>query len=375
MDIKQTKRTLRGLPPKHSIFLRGKRGLGKSEIVAQTAAEMSVLLNRPFFLVDIRLGQYEVGDLIGIPRTRKTYTVTHLIYNKGSLESKEVVAEDVTVHDLPLWFPTDPDSCGYLFFDELDRSSRDVQQWVMQICLDYICNFRPLPIGWRVVAAGNGNPDIYNVALLCPALLDRFCVIDFEPTVPEWLSHAKEIHCHLAIYKYISKFGARSLDIPDVELPGERYQSRRSWIKLSNTIIFMAGNGDDPLKDLDYLLLLVKGYVGSTEAQNFTEYIRKDYKVYTAEDILNKFQDLKTEFKAMIATDLTFYNKELVLHITKNKLVKTQQDNLWGYVQVVPREVAAGLWSELLTECKEEATNWYRSSPAIKKYLINLLAK
>ena len=136
MDIKQVKRTLMGLPPRHSVLLEGRHGLGKSQVVAQTAAAMSAKLGIPFGFIDIRLGQYEVGDLIGIPRARDTFTVTNKVFKNGSLESQEVIAQHVTVHDLPLWFPRNPDSYGYMFFDELNRGSRDTQQWAMAL-LEY----------------------------------------------------------------------------------------------------------------------------------------------------------------------------------------------------------------------------------------------
>jgi hypothetical protein len=376
MDIKQTIRTLKGLPPKHSVLIEGKHGIGKSEIVAQTAAEMSVALGIPFGFIDIRLGQYEVGDLIGIPRARDTYTVTHKVYDGGSLKSQEVVAENVTVHDLPLWFPRDLNSHGFMFFDELNRGSRDTQQWAMQIVLDYKSNFVEVPQNWRVVAACNDDQDIYSVLNLDPALYDRFLVIKFQPTVPEWLNHAEKIGVHDAIIKYIRKFGT-DLDVPEKVESGKRYPSRRSWVRLSNTIKHMASVGDDPLNDMDYLILLSGGYVGTTVSVNFVEFIKKEYKVYNAEEILNNFPKLKEDFEKMIATDFTFYNKELVSYIKKEnlKLSKKQSENLFSYIRVIPKETAAGFWGHFRAECPKQSADWYKLSPEITGYIRDLLNK
>ena len=41
MDIKQLKRTLKDLPPKKSVLIKSRHGMGKSQVVAQVAAEMS----------------------------------------------------------------------------------------------------------------------------------------------------------------------------------------------------------------------------------------------------------------------------------------------------------------------------------------------
>lgn len=376
MDIKQTKRTLMGLPPKHSILLEGKHGLGKSEVVAQTAAEMSVKLKKPFGFVDIRLGQYEVGDLIGIPRARESYTVHHSVYDGGVLKSQEVVAENVTVHDLPLWFPRDKDSYGFMFFDELNRGSRDTQQWAMQIVLDYKSNFHEVPPNWRVIAACNDDQDMYSVLNLDPALYDRFTVVKFAPTVPEWLAHAEKMEVHDAVIKYIRKFGT-DLDVPEKVESGKKYPSRRSWFKLSNTIKYMADNNDNLLDDLDYLILLASGNVGTSIAVNFSEFIKKDYKVYSAEEILNNFPKLKGDFEKMIATDFTFYNKEVVNYMVKNnvKLTKKQGDNLFGFTKVMPKEAAAGLWSALRKDCRDESAKWYKSDPEITEYVRDLLNK
>lgn len=238
MDIKTTKRTLRSLPPRHSVLLEANHGLGKSEIVAQTAAEMSVLLNKPFGFIDIRLGQYEVGDLIGMPRARDAFIVTNKVFQFGKLVKEDMVVNNVTVHDLPLWFPRDPDSYGYMFFDELNRGSRDTQQRAMQMVLDYKSNFVDIPQNWRVISACNDDADIYNVLGLDPALYSRFLVIKFRPTIPEWLDYAEKIEVHDAVVKYIRKFGT-DLDCPEKMESGKRYPDRRSWVKLSNTIKYM----------------------------------------------------------------------------------------------------------------------------------------
>ena len=377
MDITQTKRTLLGLPPRHSVLIEGKHGLGKSEVVAQTACEMSTRLVKPVGFVDIRLGQYEVGDLIGMPTRRETYTVHHSVFNKGCLESQELVAKDVTVHDLPLWFPRDPNSYGLMFFDELNRGSRDTQQWAMQIVLDYKSNFVEVPMNWRVVAACNDDQDIYNVLQLDPALYDRFLVIKFLPTIPEWLSHAEKIGVHDAIMKYITKFGT-DLDVPDKVEPGKRYPSRRSWVKLSNTLKFMAEHGDDPLVDLDYLILLAGGYVGTNVSVNFSEFIKKDYKVFSAEEILNNFPKLKDEFVKMIVTDFTFYNKIITEHIKKSKTDKLSTKhtaNLFSYVKTMPREAAAGFWASFRSEFTKASAAWYQASSEITNYIRGLLNK
>ena len=373
MNVKETFRTLMCLPPRKSVLIEGRHGIGKSQVVAQVAAAMSVKYNKPFGFVDIRLGQYEVGDLIGLPCREETFTVTNKVYKNGSLADEEIVAHNITVHELPLWFPKDKDSCGFLFFDELNRGSRDTQQWAFQCVLDYRVNFHDIPEGWRVVSACNDDQDLYSVLNLDPALYSRFLVIKFRPTVPEWLEHAEKSGVHDAVIKYIRKFSG-DLDSPEKMESGKRYQDRRSWFSLSDVLNYSNKvHGEDLLADQNYLILLAKGYLGETVAINFSEYIRKDYKVFTAEEILNNFPKYEDEFKKMIVTDIAFYNKELVdfMKKSKAKLTKKQSENLLLYFKCIPKETASGFWSEFSKDCREKANEWYRTDPGIAKYIMD----
>lgn len=375
MDIKTTKRTLMGLPPRQSVLLEARHGVGKSEIIAQVAAEMSSRLKKPFGLIDIRLGQYEVGDLIGIPRPRDTFTVTNKVFKSGILTNEHVVAHNVTVHDLPLWFPQDPESAGYMFFDEFNRGSRETHQWAMQAVLDYRVNFVDIPSLWRVLAACNNDMDSYSVLGLDPALYDRFFVIPFQPTQKEWEDYAEQIGVHLAILAYIRKFGGTDLDPPDKIDQGKIYPSRRSWVKFSKTLEEMKANGDDPMEDHDYLYHLAHGFVGPSVGVNFKEFVAKDFQVFSAKEILANFPKLRNAFEKMIPTDYTWYNKEIVNYLAKNKvkLSKVQGTNLWSYVQLIPRDVATGFWGGFCASYREEAVKWYQSDPAITKYVRGLL--
>jgi len=377
MNVTDTKRTLKGLPPRKSVLLESGHGLGKSQVVAQTAQEMSIKTGNSFGFIDIRLSQREVGDIIGMPRAMDKFNISQKVFSGGKLVTEEVIATNVTVHDIPFWFPTDPNSCGLLFLDELNRATREVQQAAFELVLDYRLNFRELPIGWRVVSAVNEDQDVYSVLALDPALYDRFMVIKFKPTIPEWVTYAESIGVHSAVLKYISKFSS-DLDTPEKMEPGIIYPSRRSWVQLSEVITYMAKNGDDPLKDINYLTLLSQGYLGRTVSINFVDYIRKDYKVYSAEDILNKFShETEGEFKKMLVTEIAFYNKEIVGYIKKNKvkLTRRQGENLKKFYMTIPKEAAAGFWSLFSKECRDESTRWYKNDDAVADYTLGFLGK
>jgi AAA domain (dynein-related subfamily) len=379
MNVAYTLRTLMGLPPRKSILLESDHGVGKSTVVRKAAALLSQKHNKPFFLIDFRLAQCEVGDLIGMPKSMASTQVQRMVYVNGVLQVQSVLAENVTVHDLAEWFPTDPDSCGFLFLDELFRASKDLQNAVLELALDYRYHFRELPMGWRVVSASNDNLDVYAGTAPDPALYDRFLKIKFKPTHPEWMEYAREFGVHPSVLKYIEKFPRNlGLDRTGKIEPGKIIESPRSWISLSDCIIHMTNNGDEVLKDPNYLTYLAKGYLGDTTGLDFVEYVKKDYKVYSATDILDKWNaEMAEDFKAMLVTDIAFYETELWTHIKKaNKpLSRKQSKNLLDWVRLIPKESAAGFWSKFSLECQGIASKWYKETPGATDYIYGFLAK
>jgi len=376
MNVTMTKRTLKGMAPRHSMLLRGRHGIGKSEVVRQCALELSAQTGRAYEFIDIRLSQREPGDVIGMPRTLSMYPFTRTVYKGGLAVQETVEIPNVMVHDLPVWFPRDPDSFGFLFLDELDRATREVQQTGFEISLDYTLNLNPLPMGWRVVSAANADQDIYAVLDIDPALLSRFFVNDFKPTVPEWMDHALTIGVHPAIIQYITKVPL-DLDTPEQMDPGKVYPCRRSWVMLSNNIKHMTENGDNPIKDLDYLTLLAKGYVGNTVAVNFVEFVSKDFDVLSVEDILNN--PSKTEAtlsKVTNPAEATFYCDLVARHFKEGNTIKAKQnDNLFTFLKALPKESASRMWTDLLNANRPEAVKWSRSNKAIGEYLFSLVQK
>jgi hypothetical protein len=383
MNIRDTIRTLIGLPPRVSVLLESDHGLGKSSVVAQVASMLSQQLKKPFGFIDFRLAQMEVGDLIGMMRHVPQGEVKACVYNNGvrTEESRKIV--NATVHDLAEWFPTDPDSCGFLFLDELPRAPRDVQNAVLELALDYRFHFHSLPEGWRVVSAANANMDVYSGTQLDPALYDRFLKIQFKPTFDEWFSYAEKEGVHRAILTYLTKFTA-DLGLDATPEPGKITPTPRSWCKLSTVIDHMVKNGDDVMRDHNYLTLLAKGYIGDI-AVNFVDYIKKNYKVYNAEDILNKWSnEIETDFKSMLVTEIAFYTKEICDYVAKTDkaLTKKQGENLYRFLISIDKEAASGFWSSFSGQCKQHAA-WYKQEIevegkkiiAVQKYVCDFLFK
>src|SRR3990167_2043920 len=109
------------------ILAWGESGIGKSQAVARIAKQLSI------GFIDLRLGQMEVGDLIGLPRH----------HNEGNTFTTE--------YSTPFWFPQT--GKGILFLDEINRSRLEVRQAIFQLILDRQLHGKKLPDGWFIVSA------------------------------------------------------------------------------------------------------------------------------------------------------------------------------------------------------------------------------
>ncbi len=218
MNIDQTKEILKRMPLDKSVMLHAKHGVGKSSVVRQVADELAEETGEAYGFYDVRLSQCEVGDIKGMPH--------------------KDVEKDVLRFLKQEWWPKAQDSKGILFFDELNRASKDVLQAVFEICLDRRLDGEKLPDGWRVVSAVNSDDD-YDVVELDPALHDRWFHIDFDPSTLEWMDWARQNDVHAAVIEFINR-NQSLLDPPVGNLEAGRvYPSRRSWVAFSDTLQLM----------------------------------------------------------------------------------------------------------------------------------------
>jgi len=270
MDVKNTKRLVHkcmecNLTP----FLWGKAGIGKSQIVQQIADEGKMQM------VDLRLGQMEVGDLTGIPDRNG----------------------DTTVWLRPTWFPTD-NSKGILFLDEINRARLDVLQAVFQLVLDRRLNTHVLPEGWKIVCAGNPSGGDYFVSDLDPALMNRFVHIKLTPLHTEFVDHAKGASFNKSVVSFIQEY-PNMLGNEMIDIPLEIIPTPRGWEMYGKII-----DGLDINSSTDQALMFEAGVgiVGSTATVSFIESFKQAKRYIRGEEILKNFAKVKPDLKDMLDT-------------------------------------------------------------------------
>jgi hypothetical protein len=218
---------------KWPVFLWGAPGVGKSSVVAQLAKKKNMQL------IDIRASLLDPTDLRGIP----------------------YVSDGVAYWAPPSFLPTDKDSSGVLFFDELNAAPPLVQASLYQLTLDRRVGEYELPEGWRIFAAGNRAQDSSVVYRMPSALANRFVHLDYEVDVDDWVAWALQNKVDSRVIAFIRTRRELLLDMSDME---RAFPTPRSWEIFSSALKPAA-------KPSDVADVLI-GIVGEGAAMEFLGY-------------------------------------------------------------------------------------------------------
>lgn len=278
---------------KRTPLLWGKHGIGKSDIIRDIGEQLGFDK-----VIDLRLGQLEVGDLIGMP-DREYYcpSCKTSFGTKGDLifcpvcedEGRGKVAiAGRTIFLPPDWLPQNGEKY-LLFFDEFNRGRLDVQQAAFQIVLDRKIHRHVIPDNCAIICACNPSGGNYNVEELDEALIDRFINIKFSLRADEWLKWATDHNINENIVDFIMTDNT-ALGADPIEIPVEIKPSPRSYEFLSNVITGL---------DRNYWSATAAMIVGETTALQFMASLKTDLdKPVRAKDIFDKFNDKKDPSKA-----------------------------------------------------------------------------
>ena len=228
-------------PATQNIMLVGKHGIGKSRILEDYFAAKGEKV------VTLFLGQMaDPADLLGLPE-------------KNSKTGK-------TDFMVPYWFPTDGKPV-VLFLDELNRSRPEILQVIMDLTLNRKLAGKTLPEGSRIISAVN-NGNEYQLTDLDPALVSRFNIYEFNPSVEDWLKWAGKAGIDNRIINFIGE-NPEFLDSSDLDSDTEnleRSPDRRSWERTSNIIKNFSELGE-------LHKALVSGVIGNRATVTFFRYV------------------------------------------------------------------------------------------------------
>lgn len=212
MNITQLKQSLpylikAGLVPN----IIGKHGIGKSSVIAQYAKENGYSFH-PFFLGQMS----DTGDLLGLPEFDR--------------DSNGKAISTSFVH--PAKLPKKPRSI--LFFDELNRASKDLLQAIFQLALEGSFHDYTLPQDSAIIMAMNPATNDYSVLDFADkAFADRFVHINLDPTHEEFHTYMTSRYGNSRISEFLRQ-QTKLLEETDLQAVSLDFvkPSRRSWDRL-----------------------------------------------------------------------------------------------------------------------------------------------
>lgn len=279
INAQQLAYILDNTPADQNIMLVGKHGIGKSRILEDYFASKNEKV------VTLFLGQMaDPADLLGLPeKNNKTGKTDFMV---------------------PYWFPTDGKPV-VLFLDELNRSRPEILQVIMDLTLNRKLAGRSLPVGSRIISAVN-NGNEYQLTDLDPALVSRFNIYTFNPTVEDWISWAQKSGIDQRIINFIGE-NPEFLDSENFEQDTdglERLPDRRSWERTSKIIKNMPELGE-------LQKALVSGVIGNRATVTFFRYVM-EHNYPSAKEILEgDFNSVKPKMEKLTSIDFTQVNISL----------------------------------------------------------------
>lgn len=312
IDSKQLYFILENTPCEQNIMLVGKHGIGKSRILEEYYNQ------KGYKVVTLFLGQMsDPGDLIGLPEKDEKTGKTDFL--------------------LPYWFPTDRKPV-VLFLDELNRARPEVLQTIMDLTLNRKLAGKALPLGSRIISAVN-NGNEYQLTDLDPALVSRFNIYEFAPTVDDWLKWAEDSGIDRRIISFIEE-NPEYLDgeVSYVEASNlERTPDRRSWERVSKILVNFP-------EFTDIHKPIFTGIIGNQATALLFRHI-KEHNVPSAQEILTgDFESLESSLKSISVPDFTTVNNSLFRFIEAGRYEENQKSaiskNLVKYFKFIENSVS-----------------------------------
>lgn len=318
MNVSQMKLVLAEILTKTDLTpcVVGHRGVGKSAGIIQVSRDIS----RDY--VALRLGQMEVGDLVGIP------------YREGQ----------VMHWSRPSWWPADDAPETLIHCDELNRAQQeDTLQAIFQFVEPPIegqqrrLHTHTLHPKHRVVVSINPPDGSYQVATLDRALLDRMVMIYVETDYQCWARYAKEQAFDQDVQNFLSAY-PNLLAHPGSALDMQVEPTERAWEMVSTLRTFCRF-------PVDLEMEIYAGIVGREAAVSFLRWSKESKdRPLSARQILDQWPEV---------ADLAAKQRDDLQAVTLNDIVTTlevdprlsldQEQNLVAYIGALPRDLRFGL--------------------------------
>lgn len=323
MNIEQMKVAIKEILTKTDLTpcVVGHRGVGKSAGIIQACRE----IDRKY--VSLRLGQMEVGDLVGIP------------FRDG----------DIMHWSRPSWWPGDDEPPTVVHCDELNRAQQeDTLQAIFQFVeppaegLFRSLHTHHLSRRHKVVVSINPPDGTYQVATLDRALIDRMVMLFVETDYQCWARYAAQRELSGDVRQFLagnSCLLARQGAPMDLQVE----PTERGWEMVSTLRSNCRFTGGLEME-------VYAGIIGKEAAVTFMRWLTDSKgRPLTASEILNNWPQvaIQAEQQRDDVQAATINGLIATLQISPS-LEQEQEGNLVAYIAVLPRDLRFGFVKSLL---------------------------
>jgi len=324
MNIEQMKVVLKELLTKTDLTpcVVGHRGVGKTAGIIQVCREIG------WRYAPLRLGQMEVGDLVGIP------------FREGN----------VMHWSRPSWWPEDDAPPTLVHCDELNRAQQeDTLQAIFQFVeppaegLQRALHTHSLSPRHKVVVTINPPDGTYQVATLDRALIDRMVMLYVESDYQCWARYAASRELNSEVRGFLSG-NSSLLAKQGAPMDMQVEPTERGWEMISTLRQHCHFPGDLAME-------VYAGIIGKEAAITFMRWLtNREGRPLTAVEILNgwnetistKAGDQRDDLQAATINDL------LTTLQLAAQLEPEQETNLVAYIDLLPRDLRFGFVKSLL---------------------------
>lgn len=314
MNIEQMKTVLKEILTRTDLTpcVVGHRGVGKTAGIVQACRE----IGRDY--VALRLGQMEVGDLVGIP------------YRDGA-----------TMHwSRPSWWPDDDAPEAVVHCDELNRAQQeDTLQAIFQFVEPPVEGRRralhthTLDPRHKVVVSINPPDGSYQVATLDRALLDRMVMLYVETDYSCWARFARAQQFDAEVQQFLAS-SPNLLARQGSPLDMQMEPTERAWEMVST----LRKNCRLPA---DLEMEVYAGIVGQEAAVAFLRWCaEKQQRPVTASEIFERWQEVARRAEQQRHDLQAATLNDLLTSLETLDVVSAEQEaGLVAYLEVLPRDL------------------------------------
>lgn len=281
-----------------ALFLKGKSGIGKSQTIKQASDLLAQHIPNWQGVIDLRLSQMEPTDLRGIP-----------------------VEKDGKTHWLAPSFLPEPDTAGFILFDEITSAPPSIQAAAYQYILDRCMGEHRIPDGWMVLAAGNMTSDRGVTFQMAAPLLNRMCEVTVTTVLDDFINYALPAGCRPEVISFLKD---RPEFLHKFEGKGaiEPFPSPRSWFAVSDGLSLDLQPADR--------IEMITGDIGYEAATTFETHLR-------FWETLPRIEDILAGKTPTIAKDLQI--QYAVCMGVAARVTAATFDNAWKTLEHMPREL------------------------------------